>query len=53
MIIVCGKKENATVAGKMMRRMMWRAISCVMGPRACVMWERVIGSVAINVHVET
>ena len=26
---------------------------CVMGPRVCVMWARVIGSVAISVHVET
>ena len=26
---------------------------CVMGPRVCEMWARVIGSVAISVHVET
>ena len=33
-IMVCGKKEKATMVGRMMRRMIWRAMSCVVGPMA-------------------
>ena len=28
-------------------------MTCVIGPRDCVMWARVIGRVAMRVHVET
>ena len=28
-------------------------MTCVTGPRDCVMWVRVIGRVAMRVHVET
>ena len=51
--MACGKNVNATIAGKMMRSMMYRAMMCVIGPRACVMWARVIGRVAMRVQVET
>ena len=48
-----GKRVNATMAGRMMRSMMCRAIRWVIGPRFCVMWARVIGRVAVRIHVET